>query len=64
MYDEEIQLLGVCLLTSAVVYVMLGTHCKWVKTNGRRIEGFHTVMTGGLYHLLLTYPLIDAGLPE
>lgn len=64
MRGEETQLLGARLLAPAAVYVMPGTHCKWVKTDGRRIEDFRTVMTGELHHLLLTHSLIGAGLPE
>ncbi|MFH4238483.1 2-dehydro-3-deoxygalactonokinase, partial [Acinetobacter baumannii] len=42
MRGEETQLLGARLLAPAAVYVMPGTHCKWVKTDGRQIEDFRT----------------------
>jgi len=64
MRGEETQLLGARTLAPASVYVMPGTHCKWVLADDRQISDFRTVMTGELHHLLLHHSLIGAGLPE
>ncbi|EDZ7617103.1 2-dehydro-3-deoxygalactonokinase [Salmonella enterica subsp. enterica serovar 4,[5],12:i:-] len=64
MRGEETQLLGACELSPSSVYVMPGTHCKWVQTDTQQIHDFRTVMTGELHHLLLRHSLVGAGLPE
>ena len=64
MRGEETQLLGARTLSPSSVYVMPGTHCKWVQADAEQIHDFRTVMTGELHHLLLTHSLIGAGLPE
>ncbi|MDT0175142.1 2-dehydro-3-deoxygalactonokinase [Enterobacter sp. BRE11] len=64
MRGEETQLLGAHALAPSPVYVMPGTHCKWVQIDNERILDFHTVMTGELHALLLRHSLIGAGLPE
>lgn len=64
MRGEETQLLGAREIASSSLYVMPGTHCKWVQTDHQQILDFHTVMTGELHHLLLRHSLIGAGLPE
>ncbi|MBU5378086.1 MAG: 2-dehydro-3-deoxygalactonokinase [Pantoea sp.] len=64
MRGEETQLLGAHALAPSPVYVMPGTHCKWVQIDNERICDFHTVMTGELHALLLRHSLIGAGLPE
>ncbi len=64
MRGEETQLLGARMLSPSSVYVMPGTHCKWVQTDAQQIHDFRTVMTGELHHLLLRYSLVGAGLPE
>lgn len=61
---EETQLLGASLLAPADIYVMPGTHCKWVHTTGKQVLDFRTVMTGELHHLLLHNSLLGTGLPE
>nr|WP_154324338.1 2-dehydro-3-deoxygalactonokinase [Pantoea sp. 201603H] len=63
MRGEETQLAGAVRLAPATVYVMPGTHSKWVLTDGDNINDFRTVMTGELHHLLLNHSLIGAGLP-
>lgn len=63
MRGEETQLLGAIALQPAQIYVMPGTHCKWVATEGDLVRDFRTVMTGELHHLLLCHSLIGAGLP-
>lgn len=64
MRGEETQLLGARTLSPSSVYVMPGTHCKWVQTDAEQIHDFRTVMTGELHHLLLKHSLVGAGLPE
>jgi len=64
MRGEETQLLGARTLSPSSVYVMPGTHCKWVQADAEQIHDFRTVMTGELHHLLLNHSLVGAGLPE
>ncbi|UAN36408.1 2-dehydro-3-deoxygalactonokinase [Enterobacter asburiae] len=64
MRGEETQLLGARALSPSSVYVMPGTHCKWVQADAEQIHDFRTVMTGELHHLLLNHSLVGAGLPE
>jgi len=64
MRGEETQLLGARALSPSSVYVMPGTHCKWVQADAQQIHDFRTVMTGELHHLLLKHSLVGAGLPE
>jgi 2-dehydro-3-deoxygalactonokinase len=64
MRGEETQLLGAREMAPSALYVMPGTHCKWVQADHQQILDFHTVMTGELHHLLLRQSLIGAGLPE
>ena len=64
MRGEETQLLGARALSPSSVYVMPGTHCKWVQADAEQIHDFRTVMTGELHHLLLKHSLVGAGLPE
>lgn len=64
MRGEETQLLGARELSPSSVYVMPGTHCKWVRADTHQIHDFRTVMTGELHHLLLHHSLVGAGLPE
>lgn len=64
MRGEETQLLGARTLSPSSVYVMPGTHCKWVLADAEQIHDFRTVMTGELHHLLLRHSLVGAGLPE
>lgn len=63
MRGEETQLLGARTLSPSSLYVMPGTHCKWVQADAQQIHDFRTVMTGELHHLLLNHSLVGAGLP-
>jgi 2-dehydro-3-deoxygalactonokinase len=51
MRGEETKVFGVMdkVYTRESVICMPGTHCKWVLTQGAKIAGFHTFMTGSLY---------------
>ena len=64
MRGEETQLLGARRLAPAPLYVMPGTHCKWVLADSQQIFDFRTVMTGEFHHLLMSNSLVGAGLPE
>jgi 2-dehydro-3-deoxygalactonokinase len=64
MRGEETQLLGARQLAPAPLYVMPGTHCKWVLADNQQVFDFRSVMTGELHDLLLTHSLVGAGLPE
>ena len=61
MRGEETQLIGARALAPSSLYVMPGTHCKWVQADSQQINDFRTVMTGELHHLLLNHSLIGAG---
>lgn len=53
MRGEETQLLGAASLGLGDALVVLpGTHSKWVRLRGGRIEGFATYMSGELFALL------------
>lgn len=58
---EETQLVGALQLQGLQYYLMPGTHCKWVKMQGSKVESFRTVMTGELHKLLLTKSLVGMG---
>ena len=64
MRGEETQLLGAKSLNPAPLYIMPGTHCKWVQADEHTVQDFRTVMTGELHHILLNHSLVGAGLPE
>lgn len=64
MRGEETQLIGAHTLMPSALYVMPGTHCKWVQINDDMVTDFRTVMTGELHHVLLKHTLVGAGLPE
>jgi 2-dehydro-3-deoxygalactonokinase len=67
MRGEETQLAGVCAQgTGDGLFVLPGTHNKWVRVEGSAITAFHTSMSGELYgaiagHTILLVP--GAGLP-
>jgi 2-dehydro-3-deoxygalactonokinase len=65
MRGEETQLLGAYNRCPSSLYLMPGTHCKWVRIDdGGVINDFRTVMTGELHHLLIKQSLIGVGLTE
>ncbi|MCV9878942.1 2-dehydro-3-deoxygalactonokinase [Brenneria izbisi] len=61
---EETQLIGAYRECPAPLYLMPGTHSKWVRTDDSNVLDFRTVMTGELHHLLMTHSLIGVGLGE
>lgn len=64
MRGEETQLIGAYAEQPTALYVMPGTHSKWVQMDGDTLMDFRTVMTGELHHLLLNHSLIGVGLTE
>lgn len=64
MRGEETQLIGAIIHRPSALYVMPGTHCKWVHVDDDIVTNFRTVMTGELHHVLLKHTLVGTGLPE
>lgn len=64
MRGEETQLAGALTVSPAPLYLMPGTHSKWVQAEDGVIRDFRTAMTGELHHLLMNHSLIGKGLPE
>lgn len=60
MRGEETQLLGLSTTISgyAGLVCMPGTHSKWARLVGTRIEGFSTAMTGEMFELLKTHSVL------
>jgi 2-dehydro-3-deoxygalactonokinase len=46
------------------LFVLPGTHSKWVRVAARRIESFSTFMTGEFYALLRQHSILARTLPE
>lgn len=61
---EETQLAGAFKLSPSKVYIMPGTHCKWVLADGSRVNSFRTAMTGELHSIMMKYSLIGLGAGE
>ena len=62
MRGEEVQLLGAFaagLVPSDALVCHPGTHNKWVRLEGGRIERFTTVMTGELFSLLKEHSILS-----
>ena len=62
MRGEETQVLGALALRpelrAGTLFVLPGTHCKWVEVRRGRIEGFHTYMTGELFFILRAHSIL------
>jgi 2-dehydro-3-deoxygalactonokinase len=68
MRGEETQLLGAAseLGTGDHLVCMPGTHSKWVRLSGGKVEGFSTFMTGELFeaiakNTILSHAIAEAG---
>ncbi len=68
MRGEETQLLGAAseLGSGDHLVCMPGTHSKWVRLSGGKVQGFSTFMTGELFetiakHTILSHAIADAG---
>lgn len=60
MRGEETQLLGLATLLPDFdgVVALPGTHCKWVRLAGRRVEGFSSAMTGEIFEILRLHSVL------
>ena len=60
MRGEEVQIFGAIALTGRRdgVFVLPGTHNKWVRVADGRVAGFRTFMTGEFYALLGTQSIL------
>ena len=59
MRGEETQVLGALAAGGgAGVYVLPGTHCKWVRVENGRISGFETFMTGEVFAVLKSHSVL------
>jgi 2-dehydro-3-deoxygalactonokinase len=66
MRGEETQVFGALQLLGLeeALFVLPGTHSKWVRVAGQRIESFSTFMTGEFYGLLRRHSILARTLPE
>lgn len=66
MRGEETQVFGAldALGIDDGVFVLPGTHSKWVQVENRRIRDFHTYMTGEVYALLRQHSILSRTMPE
>lgn len=66
MRGEEVQVFGALdeLGIDDGVFVLPGTHSKWVIVENRRIVRFHTYMTGELFALLRQHSILSRLMPD
>ena len=72
MRGEEVQIFGAMRLAGLAdgLFVLPGTHSKWVTVRGGRVTGFRTFMTGEVYGLFAQHSILartldtDAALDE
>jgi 2-dehydro-3-deoxygalactonokinase len=66
MRGEETQVFGALdlLRMNDGVFVLPGTHSKWVRVAAGRVESFSTFMTGEFYALLRQHSILARTLPE
>ena len=66
MRGEEVQVFGALALLglNEGVFVLPGTHSKWVQVRAGQITHFETCMTGEVYALLRHHSLLARTLPE
>lgn len=60
MRGEEVQVFGAMVLTGLAsgLFVLPGTHSKWVRVQEGRVRGFRTFMTGEFYALLSQHSIL------
>lgn len=65
MRGEEVQVFGALDLlgVSDGIFVLPGTHSKWVVVEDRRIVHFHTFMTGEVFALLRQHSILSRLMP-
>lgn len=64
MRGEETQIAGADLGGGTRFICMPGTHSKWVRVEDGAVAGFHTAMTGELFHLIATQSILRHSLGE
>ena len=66
MRGEETQILGALRLLEIgdATLVLPGTHSKWARVAGGRVESFTTFMTGEIFALLRHHSILGRTLPE
>jgi 2-dehydro-3-deoxygalactonokinase len=66
MRGEETQVFGALQLLGIDkgLFVLPGTHSKWVHVRGQRIETFSTFMTGEFYALLRQHSILERTMPQ
>jgi 2-dehydro-3-deoxygalactonokinase len=66
MRGEETQVFGALDLLGMTdgLFVLPGTHSKWVRVEGQRIESFSTFMTGEFYALLRQHSILGRTMPD
>lgn len=66
MRGEETQIFGALALLGldSALVVHPGTHSKWVRVAGGRVEGFSTFMTGEFYGLLRQHSILGRTMPH
>jgi 2-dehydro-3-deoxygalactonokinase len=66
MRGEEVQVFGALSLLQARggLFVLPGTHSKWVRVRGGVVQGFSTCMTGELYALLRQHSILARTMPD
>ena len=65
MRGEEVQVFGAMDLfgVSGGTFVLPGTHSKWVRVTGGRVQSFATFMTGEFYALLRQHSILARMMP-
>lgn len=65
MRGEEVQVFGAldALGIESGMFVLPGTHSKWVRVENRRICQFHTFMTGEIFALLRHHSILSRTMP-
>jgi 2-dehydro-3-deoxygalactonokinase len=67
MRGEEVQIFGALgsgMIGPVATICHPGTHNKWVRLEGGRIDGFKTVMTGEIFNLLREHSILAGQLTE
>ncbi len=66
MRGEEAQIFGAldALGLDNAVFVLPGTHSKWVLVENRRVVSFHTYMTGEIFALLRQQSILSRLMPD
>ena len=66
MRGEEVQVFGALALLGLRdgVFVLPGTHSKWVRVEGGRVQSFATFMSGEFYALLRRHSILARTMPD